>query len=511
MPKYKRQTGIYWGKQGFYLVGVQDKQITQSLYLPFDTPLETEATENLPDDLKQTALLQKALQEYNFPTPTVNLSLNDKDIIFRSFAIPFMLPHEAKNVIEFEVTKYIPVPMDNLYYAYHCQPVTENNQKNLRVLFFATRKDSLRKHQRIIENAGLELEFIEPNPVSLIRLLGKQGYLSGNQTFAIVVIDKTDGKIIVTEGDIIQFVREFPISEDPDDISFLSSKIFSDIRVSINFYTRQNPNVKINKIIILSEKQLSQFTAGLLKEFGKPGLNVKTSDIIKGEQRQAVGFLTAFSIALRQKTFSSKDFELSPKAKQRQEAGEETRKKMSQYKLVGIIFAVCLGVLALAMMGSRFLKAGYQSKLTKLQQQQKTYDVLSKEDLQKQENDLSEKLRGYKNIPLRSEVAFFLQHIPPLMPEGIWFDKFDIQTEDRQIMVANKREVKSLTTVTLNGLAYHPNSNEQFRLVTNFVTILKNDEELSRRFKDIERANMSQQILEEHTVTGFQIICKQDI
>lgn len=510
MKKQEFRTGIYWGKEGFYLVESKDKQIIRSVYLPLDTPFETASNEKLPDDLRYTALLKKAFQENKFTSAEVDLSLNDRDIIFRSFSIPWMLPHEAKNVVEFEVTKYIPVPLEKLVYAFHAEQFTENNQKNLKILFFAVRKDTLDTYSRVIANAGLRLVHIEPNPVSIIRILHKQGYLTQNQTYAVIVVDQQDGKIIVNEHEVVQFVREFAVSESQDDITFSSSKIYNDIRVSLNFYTRQNPTGKIDKIIVLSDTDLPRFTSGIASEFGKAGSNVKISDIIKEDNNQAVGFLIAYSVSLRGASFTSKDFEFSEEAKSRQKAGEEAQQKLKQYKTVVAVFAACVLAIFLSLALSKARVSGYQKKLAQLKQQLGKYELISTSDLQDKTSILSRKLEGYKDIRLGSEIIFYLYHIPKLLPPGVWLKSMTIQYYDKDISQGELKRVQSKPVLLLNGYAFNPDTNEQFRLVTNFVATLKNDKDLANVFTNIERANMNQESFESHVVTSFQITCKQD-
>ena len=67
--------------------------------------------QDIPEGLKLTALIQKALQEHKITTKNINLALPAKDLIFRSFTIPWMQAHEVNNVVEFEAIKYIPIKL----------------------------------------------------------------------------------------------------------------------------------------------------------------------------------------------------------------------------------------------------------------------------------------------------------------------------------------------------------------------------------------------------------------
>ncbi len=237
----KNQLGIYWGKDSFSMVESEKGQPDKIATMRFDTPVSGDASQKIPEGLRLTALFQQAIREKKIVSKKATLTLSAKDIIYRSFVIPFMQPNEVKNVVDFEATKYIPIKLDDLSYTYHSIPFSDGDQKSLRILFVAARKNILERYTGILQQAGIEVDFIEPASVSLMRVLQKYGHVPKQQATALVEIESDGGKIIITDKEVVQFVREFQSPVEGKGTPAENAKFFNDIRVSFNFYQRQNP------------------------------------------------------------------------------------------------------------------------------------------------------------------------------------------------------------------------------------------------------------------------------
>jgi len=181
-----KQFGIYWGQSSFCLAESGKKQLLNASFIPFDTPLDTDESQDAPEGLKYSTLIQKAMGQKGITSKRVNLSLPSQDLIFRSFTIPWMQPDEIKSVVDFEATKYIPVSLEDLSYSYHPVTYVDNGEKNIRVLFVAIRKDILERYTGILSHTGLQVDHIEPSSVSINRVLQKLGHASSQKSYAII-------------------------------------------------------------------------------------------------------------------------------------------------------------------------------------------------------------------------------------------------------------------------------------------------------------------------------------
>ena len=503
-----KQLGIFWGEKGFSLVQTNKGQIAAFAQIPFDLQLEGETSKDVPEGLRLTALLQQAMRKHNIAATSVVLSLPVKDLIFRSFTIPWMKPEEVKNVVDFEATKYIPIKLEQLSYTYHSIPFSENNQKNLRIIFVAARKNILERYTGILEHTQLPVLHVEPASVSLIRTLKKQGQMSPGRTTAIVVIKDNGGDIIIVEDDVVNFVREFQTTVNASNASAMSAKLFNDIRVSLNFYTRQNPQGRVDKIIVIANSNLENLWPDLSKELNTPVHSLLATKIMKVEQVSDLGLLIAYGAALRDKGISSKDFELSDRARKMQRIGEQTKVRFKQYQVTASVLAGCAAVAYLTVMLSNNMAMGHRKRLAELKQKQMTFDSSKADDILAKKSETFSKLTSYKDIRLTSDVAYYLAKIPDMLPQGAWLKNLQLQyftksETDNQIT----RSISKIS-VTMEGYVYKENANEQFRLVNSLVAKFKDDKEFTKEFNDIDLATVRQDSLNNFTVTYFKITCQ---
>jgi hypothetical protein len=504
----RRQLGLFLGKDAFSLVETNRNQIVQTIHVPLSTSLDEEPAQGVPEDLHLTALLQRTLREHKLTFKKINLSLAVSDLIYRSFTIPAMQPNEVRSVVEFEITKYVPIKLENLVYAYHPAPLVESGQKKLRILFVAIRKDTLSRYHEILEHSGLQVEYIEPASVSLVRILNKQGKLARNQTQAIIEISGQKGKVIILEQDIVQFVREFFFPEDTSNEDLLSSKLLNELRVSLNYYSRQNPMGKLSKIVTLTLKPMPGLTKALSEEFGMPVSCLLGSEILKSTPVADLGLLSAAGMALREKEFSTKDFDLSERAKRLNLSKEEGRSEFLHYQVMAGVVATCAIVIFLTWKMTNKLVSKQQALLKVLEEKAGVFRSSEVSQIDELTQELKNKLTNYKDIRIKSNIAHYLHKIPALLPQGMWLKTFHVAYYDTPLKEDRLTRNVSRVSLVLDGYAYLKNANEQFRLVNLLVSVLKKESDLASSFDNIDLVTVQQESLQNHAVTYFKIVCK---
>lgn len=497
----KKQLGLYWGQSSFSFVE-SDKGPAQSfLNIPFNAALPGGMGPDVPEGIRLTAVIQKAVMDLKTANKKINLSLPIRDIIFRSFIIPAMEPHEVKSVVEFEATKYIPIKLDELSFTYHPVPIIENNQKKIRIIFVAIRKAILERYTGILEHSGFQVLGIEPAPVSTVRVLQRQKHLSRQQTSAIIEIGKDQGRIIIVEFDVVQFIREFPLPNEPADSMAFGITLFNDVRVSFNFYSRQNPPGKIEKIVILSMSGLGDLAKNLAAEVSIPTSAISIDKIFNNPAASHMELVTAYGASLKEKMVVSKDFDLSERATKLLRTSSAPGGQPSNYKTITLSLFAAVILTA----GSYFLSSssinGLQKKITELQIKQGSFQSSSIEQINELTKAKSDKLTAYQNIRLKSDIAFYLKRIPSLLPAGIWMRGLELR-------YTTIEQDKAKLMLVMDGYAFHEIPNEEFRLAQNFVSRLKETEDFKKAFGQIDLVTVQQERFNNYTVAGFRINCQ---
>jgi Tfp pilus assembly PilM family ATPase len=505
----KKRLGINWGENSFSFAEVEKGKLLKSASVPFSTPLNTQS-QDVPEGLRFTSLIQKAFQDLNVTSKKVSLCLPAKDIIFRSFIIPWMEPEEVKNVVDFEAIKYIPIKLEELSYTYQAITIHENNQKNIRVIFVAIRKDTLTKYMGILEHTGLIVEWAEPSPMSLVRVLEQKGHLSRGHGTAVVQIDTHGGKIIFVDHDVVQFVREFQLptwdANNPAGVEDFTSRLFNEIRVSLNFYSRQNPQGKITKIIALSLQDIPKLTTNLSESLSIPASLVTASSILKSSSANEIGLLNAFGIGLRDRKSAFNNFNLAPKTVQPGLGGTSFNFEEPKYQVALGIVAFAIILVGAVFFLTKNVNTKYKAKVQELSAQQGPFETSTAEDVKKLQQDLTAKLWSYKDVQTKSKMSFYLNRIPQLLPAGTWLKTIDMGYNDKQITQSDgSTRALSKIFISIEGYAYVENTNEQFRLVNSLVTTLKGTKDIAGGFGSIELVAVRQDSLNNYPVTYFKV------
>lgn len=504
--KKTKKLGVYWGYSGFCFVEFDRGKILKFSFAPNLASSGDGQQEAVPEEIRVSATVKNCLAQNRFSTSLTQLALPAKDLIFRSFTIPAMQPAEIKNVVDFEITKYIPIKPQDLVFRYQAIPYKEKGQKNLRIYLIAIRKDILKRYKAMMELANLQVDNVEPAPVSVLRFLKSRKIIPRNQSTAIVEVGDDGGDIIICNNEVVQFVREFPIAPDElTDVDLLSAKIVNDIRVSFNFYNRQNPSEQIHHILILSLHPLRNIEKMMNDEFKISVRATCVKSFFQGDVPHD-GFLKALGVAMADSRQPLKDFNLLETAATPAKGRPSLFAVDKRVKTVLGAFAAAVVIVFSSSFLSGRLAVAPKAQLATLEQQ----DALQKLEgaaIEKMSEELKEKLAQYHSIRLSSETEFFLHKVPSIMPEGVWLKSFTIRYSDvgsRQ--QENTKNQAGGLTITLEGLAYHPDSNEQFRRVNNFLSGLKTTESFSEKFNNIELTT-KRETVDKYELTTFRILC----
>ncbi|HNV24294.1 MAG TPA: pilus assembly protein PilM, partial [Candidatus Omnitrophota bacterium] len=348
-----KQLGLFWGENALYF-----SENSESDNKMFSIPLKKKVAagnliqiqdESLEDNRILITDIQKAFKEHKVSSSTVNLSLPTKDIIFRSFSIPWMPPNEMRQVVEFEAAKYLPFSLTDLAFAFHPVVITHNNTKRIRIIFVAIKKSVLEKYKYILTESLLNVDLIEPAPVGLLRTLNFKKHLSPKDQFAIVEKEGTLGKITIIDDGIPQFVRDFNLrisASDQEEISseVLITRLVNEIQVSLDYFNRIGNPKEISQILFLTTSDSEEISNELSKNLEMKVAHIYSSSVLAPEFKD-IGFLNAFGIALNKDVAVEASFDLSNRKRQALEFNLKTLLKQMDIRALIPLVGTCLGLI----------------------------------------------------------------------------------------------------------------------------------------------------------------------
>ncbi|MGE0267218.1 MAG: pilus assembly protein PilM [Candidatus Omnitrophota bacterium] len=503
-----KQVGLYWGDTRILCVDVLSPESTRILSVPMRVNSQTFQEEKSSPNLKLASQeLQSFLKNNRINADSFNLALPTKDIIFRSFVIPWMPANEIKGVVDFEASKYIPFSLEELKYAYHALPTNDGNVKRLRIIFVAIRNDTLEVYKQILDDASLNIKSIEPAQISLIRTLTANNALPENDVCAIVEQEIDSGKITIVHKKVPLFVREFQIRNPSVNMNQMQAetnkltKFINEIKISLDYFARQDNVLAANQIILIT----NSLSEGISEQISAD-LNIKVTafsckQLIGNQNAGDINYLCAYGAAIFESVNMDVDINFSAQKLKKTKVKKKSGPKvgMNTRALIPVILA-CIAVVSTVFYLTQKTIDQSQSEITQLEQDLGTYIDTEVETIDLQNAKMTKKQKNYEKIRISSTISDFLIQIPDLLPKGTWLDDFQISYKDSGSL--------DEPVLTLNGYVYHENANEQFRLVYRFQKNLKENEKLAGLFSTIDILTTESRRLEDYDVTYFKIKCK---
>ncbi len=540
MPSNRKRLGLHWGETGFSFVEVDRDAATISAFVPFSSLLKPDAGGNPDfDDPSFLDAIQKAVTNKGFSVLETYFSIPSKDVLIRWFVIPWMKTSEIQDVVAYEAKKYTPFPIDEMAYTYYPTTLVKGDARQIGILFVAIRKDVFQRYLNVLSQSGLNVVYSEPGPTSLIRSLIFKKQIEPSQVTAILLTSKDSGSLIITSKGHVKFIRDFKVQIMPELASALlplpvpkgneevsRMKLFNEVRMSFEFFSRQHENEDINKIIIFSSGLNQSFWSGLSEDIGMPVDIVDPLRQLGLSNVTDVGEVAAFGAALAGTVPSVIDFNLSEGAsRQVSLKKDEILERNRQLILPVVIGVICVFLMVLTSWGGGELVRTVRDQFLAVSERLSTSPDLTQEEAQKKTLEEVEKLTALKKLPLKSRMEPFVARFASLVPKGIWIENVQVDFDDKTAAVENPTEqsdaldglpvsaytsLKTIVRMTFSGSAYSRDLNETYVLVNVFVDTLQADAMMSSLFKNIKLSGVIAKEFKatQNKIVAFSIACE---
>ncbi len=536
MPTHHKRLGVHWGETGFSFVEVDHDAATISAFVPF-TSLQTadEGGKASFDDPSFLDAIQKAVTNKGFSVLETYFSLPSKDVLIRWFVIPWMKTSEIQDVVAFEAKKYTPFPIDEMTYTYYPTTLVKGDARQIGILFVAIRKDVFQRYLNVLSQSGLNVVYSEPGATSLIRSLIFKKQIEPAQVTAILLASKDSGSLIITSKGHVKFIRDFkvqilsglgaaPHSKDTDEVSRM--KLFNEVRMSFEFFSRQHENEDVNKVIILSSGLNQSFWSGLSEDLGMRVDIVDPFHQLGLNNVTDMGEVAAFGVALAGSVPSVVDFNLSEgSSRQVSLKKDEVQERNRQLILHIAVGVICALLMFLVSWGGGELVTKVRNQYQEIAERSSASPDLTQEEAQRKTVEEQDKLAALKKLPLNSRMEPLVARFASLVPKGIWIENVQVEFEDKTPAVEGSAEpsdtpdglpmsayasVKTTVKMTFSGSAFSRDINETYVLVNVFVDTLHADSMMSSFFKNIKLSGVVAKdfMTTKKKVVAFSIVCE---
>lgn len=509
---------IYFGPQVINIVETKGKLPINNIQIPRAAISKGQLTEEkVPEEVKMVALLKEELIKNKIESKEVAVVLSGKDLIIRSFEIPFLSREELTTALNFEIKKYIPFKLEELISDF--QWVLDKSTQKIYVLFMGIKNETIEKYLSVMGKLGLKVSTIEYSAFSTLRLF-KLSQVRAKGIIAVVdasLIENDEINFMVVENGFPLFsrdittIKELPGEADgseKDRTYAVSEKLRREILISLNYFERKFVGKYPNKIFFIMHPD-QKFNLGTFKEVG---LEIQFIDLDKINRyigkpiSFSLPFIKAYAGSLSEIDAGIKINLLSAKEKTTPKISVEPSRAASLITIIkphSKVVIACLLICITIYFFGIFQKLPLKKELVNIRGVRPHVSGVNPDA---NYAELTNLFSGYREkintldsfVKKQLYVTELLDTIARLMPEGMWLENLSFK---------NKREEDKIELI-LEGMAYLDDSNREVELVNIFLSKLKGTPLFVEYFSETNITSLDRQQIEKDTMTHFVILCR---
>ncbi|MDD5566208.1 MAG: pilus assembly protein PilM [Candidatus Omnitrophica bacterium] len=515
------EIGIYFGSKLITIVETKGRRVTKQVQIPQSQIIGVGfEEEKVPEEIKLVSVLREALEKNGVNQKEAAICVSGKDLIIRTFDMPFLPANELNSAVNFEAKKYIPFKIEDLISDFQSQ-ADKIGKRNF-ILFVGIKKETLDKYLSVFNELNIKISSLEYSAFSLLRLLQMAGIKEKGIISVLGVDLKEDDEanFLVLRNGFPLFSRDIIFSEDSPLTSFEGiqidpalklEKLKAELRISLDFYNRKFPSQKIESIFFISS---NEFKAELESYVKERGLVSKFIDSAK-----FLGKASVYSLSLL-KSYSSS---LSPAARPRTRIDLLQAKSKVQVAQVAAVrpgFAFSLSALkinpkavflalaiwALPNVYGYYKKIPLNNELRAITGQRIQIPgvgaTLNYEALKQITSKYNAKATVINQL-LNNQVYLteILDALARNIPKGLWLSSLEFK---------NDKAEKDRHELVLSGFAYLEQRDKELESINDFASAIKAEPAFSKYFKYvvIQSIDKTSDRDKNKELSAFSIYCR---
>ncbi|MCK9573608.1 MAG: pilus assembly protein PilM, partial [Candidatus Omnitrophica bacterium] len=258
----KKKIGLYLGLNSIGAVAMEGKKVLSAVRYDLSSVEEEAKVENLNEEIKWQALINKILREIGSEEKDIYVSLTDKEFIFRSLEMPLMSKKSIDSSLVFEIEKYIPFKIEELMWDYSY--VRYPKEKKLNISFVGIRENNIYKIQEMFAHLNLNAVTIEPSSLSLVKILKSSKQFAQVKNFALLDVTDSESYLTFFYEDLPVFSQYITIAKKGNELD--TDKFLESVRLSFQYFKREFRTYELEKFIMISSRKDEAINTSLAEE-----------------------------------------------------------------------------------------------------------------------------------------------------------------------------------------------------------------------------------------------------
>lgn len=213
------------------------------------------------EDAQIVEAIRTAVESAGVAREPIGVSLAAQELLLRSFTMPRLPKAERETAVRFEARKYTPFKIDDLVWNFHAKE--SRDAKQMRVAFVGVRAQAFVRVQGWLAAAGVVPAFLEAQSISLSRLARPVSPASSEDDFVGLVevdLEANVAHLVVAKDGVPYFSRDVQLAMDqegltegPQATDLRVKVLLSELRLSLDFFARENPAASIRRLVLFGE------------------------------------------------------------------------------------------------------------------------------------------------------------------------------------------------------------------------------------------------------------------
>lgn len=487
-----KKFGLYLGLNSVGAVTVENKKITATARFDLSSLEEEAKVENLSEDIRWEALVNKTLREIGAEDKNIHVSLSDKDFIFRSLEMPLMDKKSIASSLSYEIERYIPFKIDELWWDYDV--IRYPKEKKMYVSFVGIRENTILRTQELLAHLGLNPVILEPASLSLVKIVKLAKKYTQVKNFAILDVTEFEAYLTFFYQDMPVFNQYIVVPKGQEGFDF--DKFIESVRFAFQYFKREFKYYDLEKLIVVSglkEEKLSLLLKEELQietELFSP-LDVTTSPGVDVEGLKAFG--AAYS--------AESSYKFKPVLKKTEISEEKQELAVSETPSlrIGLLLALAgLGAVGCILLSVFFNNEENTLKYNLEKINKEIYRPEAIKNLSWKQIDgaivaAEKKLKILEELGKARQISPSLAKVSSLRPKGLWFNAINAGCSKNKCKLAIEGDI-------FLGDPYQERAN-----IDEFVSRLKADSTIKLNFSSIDMTGTEKKTVGEYTFTHFSL------
>ncbi len=217
-----------------------------------------------PEVIKET--LRKILKAFKIKKGKALFSIPAQNTVVRFINFTYMPEEEIREALRWELERYIPFPVEDVYFDYQILGITEReNAKEYQLLLVASPSEILNSYLEIIKDLNLEPELIDISSFCAIRTAIKERKDIPDESTLFIYARNRFVDLVISKNKKPFFFRTLITKhwfedKELDDLSrsYALEEYLKEISQNINLFYMQYPEERIERLILLGDNVLNQ-------------------------------------------------------------------------------------------------------------------------------------------------------------------------------------------------------------------------------------------------------------